>query len=125
LSRGFEQAVNLREDGKQIGTNNIMKTFKRIAVMFALAALCLVQAGMAQSKKPLTMKGTVEGVDASAGTLKVNNEKVEGWMDTMVMDYKVDNPAVLKTLKAGDKITATVYEGDMVLHKVQPAKPAK
>jgi Cu/Ag efflux protein CusF len=102
-----------------------MQTFKRIAAVLAMAAVCLVQAGLAQTKKPLTMKGKVEGVDAAAGTLKVNNEKVDGWMDSMVMDYKVDNPAVLKTLKVGDQITATVYEGDMVLHKVAPAKPAK
>jgi Cu/Ag efflux protein CusF len=98
-----------------------MKTFKRIAALFVMAVICLAQAGLAQSKKPMTMKGKVEGVDAAAGTVKVNNEKVEGWMDSMVMDYKVDNPAVLKTLKTGDQITATVYEGDMVLHKVAKA----
>jgi Cu/Ag efflux protein CusF len=102
-----------------------MKTFKRIAALVVMAVICLVQAGLAQSKKPMTMKGKVEGVDAAAGTLKVNNEKVEGWMDSMVMDYKVDNPGILKTLKPGDQITATVYEGDMVLHKVQLAKSAK
>jgi Cu/Ag efflux protein CusF len=99
-----------------------MKTFKRIATLFVMAAICLVQAGLAQSKKPMTLKGKVEGVDATAGTVKVNNEPVPGWMDSMVMDYKVDNPAVLKTLKSGDSITATVYEGDMVLHKVAKAK---
>lgn len=102
-----------------------MRTFKRIAAVVAMAVICLVQAGLAQSKKPLTLKGKVEGVDAAAGTLKVNNDKVEGWMDSMVMDYKVDNPEVLKTLKAGDQITATVYEGDMTLHKVAKASGKK
>ncbi len=107
-----------------------MKTFKRMAATFALAALCFAGAGLAQSKKPMVFKGKVEGVDAKAGTLKVNNEKVEGWMDPMVMDYKVDNPEILKTVKSGDSVTATVFEGDMVLHKVQvagktAAKPAK
>ena len=37
----------------------------------------------------------------------------------MTMDYKVEDPAILKKLKAGDQIMATVYEGDMVLHKVE------
>jgi Cu/Ag efflux protein CusF len=40
-------------------------------------------------------------------------------MDAMTMGYKVDDPAVLKNVKVGDQITATVYEGDMTLHKLQ------
>jgi Cu/Ag efflux protein CusF len=102
-----------------------MTSFKRIAAVVAMAVVCLVQAGLAQDKKPMTMKGKVEGVDVAAGSVKVNNEKVDGWMDSMVMDYKVDNPAVLKTLKPGDEITATVYAGDMVLHKVAKASGNK
>jgi Cu/Ag efflux protein CusF len=35
------------------------------------------------------------------------------------MSYKVDDPAVLKNVKAGDRIMATVYDGDMTLHRVQ------
>ncbi len=46
------------------------------------------------------------------------NEKVAGWMDAMTMSYKVDDAAVLKSVKVGDEIMATVYDGDMVLHKV-------
>ena len=101
-----------------------MKNFKRFT---ALAASVLLMTGLcfaqASSKKALVFKGKVEGVNVKDGTLKVNNEKVEGWMDPMVMDYKVDDPVVLKTIKTGDKITATVYDGDMSLHKVQVAKP--
>lgn len=52
-------------------------------------------------------------------TIKVNGDRVEGWMEAMTMDYKVDDSAILKRLKAGDQIMATVYDGDLVLHKVQ------
>ena len=76
----------------------------------------------APAKKPLTFHGKVEAVSADGVT--VNGEKVEGWMDAMTMKYKVDDPKVLKTVKVGDKITATVYEGDMSLHKVQVDKPS-
>jgi len=86
-----------------------------LALMMAMALMA--QAPAPAGKKPLTFHGKVESV--SADGITVNGEKVEGWMDAMTMKYKVDDPKVLKTVKPGDKITATVYEGDMSLHKVQ------
>ena len=44
------------------------------------------------------------GINETAKSLKLNGEKVEGWMGAMTMDYKVDDPALLKKLKAGDQI---------------------
>jgi Cu/Ag efflux protein CusF len=100
-----------------------MKTLNRLTTILAaallMAALCL---GQASGKKAMTFQGKVEAVNAADSSLKVNGESVEGWMGAMTMDYKVDNPAILKTVKPGDKITATVYEGDFVLHKVQVVK---
>jgi Cu/Ag efflux protein CusF len=84
------------------------------AAALFLAAACL---GQAPDKKSYTFHGKVEAVNAT--TIKVNGEKVEGWMEAMTMDYKVDDSAILKKLKAGDEIMATVYDGDPVLHKVQ------
>jgi Cu/Ag efflux protein CusF len=82
-----------------------------------MAAVCLGQA--APAKKAFTFHGKVEAVNAGAKSVTVNGEKVEGWMDAMTMGYKVDDPAVLKDIKAGDQITAIVYEGDMTFHKLQ------
>jgi len=88
-----------------------------IAASLWIAVICMGQT--APAKKSHVFHGKVEAVDASAKSVKVNGEKVEGWMDAMTMDYKVDDPAVLQKVKAGDRIMATVYDGDMVLHKVQ------
>jgi protein SCO1/2 len=81
------------------------------------AAVCLGQA--APARKAYTFRGKVEAVNTGANSVTVKGEKVEGWMDAMTMGYRVDDPAVLKNVKVGDQITATVYEGDMTLHKLQ------
>ena len=99
-----------------------MKHLQRLAAVLTLAVLtaiaCLAQS--APAKKSYTFHGKVEAVTADG--ISVNGEKVEGWMDAMTMKYKVDDPKVLKTVKVGDQINATVYDGDFAtLHKVQVA----
>jgi len=97
-----------------------MNRVPRLITVFAVAvlatAICLGQA--APAKTSYTFHGKVEAVDESAKSLKVNGEKVAGWMDAMTMSYKVDDAAILKKVKVGDEIMATVYDGDMMLHKV-------
>jgi Cu/Ag efflux protein CusF len=113
------------------------KMYLRTITLSAAMALLFLSAALAQNanagKKSFTFKGKVEKVDVAAKKITVNGEKVEGWMDSMIMLYAVDKEDVLKKLKVGDQITAKVYEGDfMVLHDVQvvpetktPASPAK
>lgn len=79
----------------------------------------------AANKKAYTFHGKVEAVHKDSQSLTVNGEKVEGWMGAMTMDYKVDNPSILDKVKPGDRITATVYDGDYSLHKVQVANPPR
>lgn len=56
--------------------------------------------------------GTVQRVDAAAGTVAVLNDDVPGWMASMTMSYAVDPPSVLERVEPGDRITARVYAGD-------------
>ena len=98
-----------------------MKQLRRSIAVFSMvmifAAVCFGQA--APGKKTYSFHGKVEAVNDSAGSLTINGEKVEGWMEAMTMNYKVDDPSVLKKVKPGDQIMATVYDGDLTLHKVQ------
>jgi Cu/Ag efflux protein CusF len=107
-------------------------SMKNVCLYFALAASTLaaqhlnfenadstkVQAGAAV-KKSFTLRGVVEGVDAKAGRVTVNHEKVEGWMDAMTMAYAVDKPEELQKLKPGDRIEATVYQDEYKLYNIK------
>jgi Cu/Ag efflux protein CusF len=69
--------------------------------------------------------GKVQSVDLKTAKMNIDGEAVPGWMDAMAMAYGVDNPAVLKTIKVGDRIEATVYDGDYTLHNVKVIPPDK
>src|SRR5215469_12774312 len=73
--------------------------------------------------KGMTFHGKVEAVTPKG--LTINGEKLEGWMDAMTMTYPVDKADVLKKVKVGDPIMATVYQGDMTLHNVEVMPPDK
>ena len=89
------------------------------APILAMASLFAANAYTqdASKGKGMTFHGKVEAVTDKG--LTVNGEKVEGWMDAMTMNYPVDKPEVLKKVKVGDTIMATVYKGDLTLHDVQ------
>lgn len=98
-----------------------MKSVTRFISVLALALLAVVLAcGQGSSaKKQYTFHGKVVSVDKSNHSMRVDGEKVEGWMGAMTMDYKVDNPSVIDKVKPGDRIMATVYDGDYSLHNVK------
>ena len=90
----------------------------------APAAAPAAAAPAASAKKEFAFRGKVESVDPATKSMSVAGEDVPGWMMAMTMVYKPDKPEVTDQVKAGDQITATVYEGDMqTLHdvKVVPA----
>jgi Cu/Ag efflux protein CusF len=103
------------------------KSVKLILATVAVCCLFLTAADAQQTaKKEHTFRGKVEKVDLQGKTLTVNGEKVDGWMGAMTMNYSVDKEEALKNIKAGDQITAKVYDGDFkVLHDVKVVPPAK
>lgn len=102
---------------------------RRCILAAAVALGCLLAVNsFAQEKsndkaKSYTFHGKVESVTDKG--LTVNGEEVKGWMAAMTMTYPVDKPEVLKTVKAGDQIMATVYDGDLTLHNVMTMPPEK
>jgi len=93
------------------------RIFRGFAVFLAVAFLLALGAAGQQAKgKSHTLEGKVEAVQATM--LTVNHGKVEGYMDAMTMPYKVDKPDLLKNVKVGDQIKATVYDGDYTLYDI-------
>ena len=102
-----------------------MLLFRKV-LAFGIAFALLVGIGFSQTaKKSYVFKGTVTEVDASSKKLVVANDNIPGWMAAMTMNYEVDDPQVLKKLKKGDRIEATVYDGDTKLYKVTVAAQQK
>ncbi|HLH43683.1 MAG TPA: copper-binding protein [Bryobacteraceae bacterium] len=98
---------------------------KRLGMRFlaALAVACLLAASaFAQSnskKKSYTLHGVIQAVKGSEKKVTVKHDKIEGYMGAMTMDYKVADDAMLKKLKAGDEITATLYQDDYTLYDIR------
>jgi cobalt-zinc-cadmium efflux system outer membrane protein len=90
------------------------------AVAIAITA-CQIHSMGAQpaGKKASILRGTVEQVNQGAKRLSVTNEPIPGGMGAMTMTYAVDKDEVLTRVKAGDHITAKMYEGDLTLFDVQ------
>jgi len=96
---------------------------KYLSLIIALLLAVTMMTAQPKGKKSFVFKGTVTDVDANTRNLVVANENIEGWMSAMTMKYEVDNPDILKQLKKGDHIEATVYDGDTKLYKVKVAAP--
>lgn len=97
-----------------------MRGNNRIAMLTAVICLALVPLCAQQGDKKLVQfRGRVEAVDTATKQLTVTNDPIPGWMGTMTMGYAIDSEDVLDRVKAGDRITAKVHEGDFKLYDVQ------
>jgi cobalt-zinc-cadmium efflux system outer membrane protein len=83
-----------------------------------LISLLTLAAAQENARKAYTLTGSVEAVNPASNKVSVTNEPIAGGMGAMTMTYSVDKADVLQRLKPGDRITATMYEGDMTLHDI-------
>ncbi|MCK1384380.1 copper-binding protein [Bradyrhizobium sp. 21] len=86
-----------------------MKSITRIAAALALTLGLTLGAAAAQSAP---ISGEVKKIDESAGkiTLKHGPAKGLGMDEPMTMVYRVKDPALLKQVKVGDKVTFEAEE---------------
>ena len=82
--------------------------------------MVLVSAAQAQS-----INGTVKKIDAEQGKLTIDHGPIKNLdMDSMTMVFRAGDPAMLKGLKAGDKIKfdADRVNGQITVTKLQKSK---
>ena len=75
-----------------------------------------------------TLVGEVVSVDKAAKKATIKHEKIEGYMPAMTMSYPIPEQEDLDKIKAGDRITATVYDSEADppywIGKIQVGEPA-
>jgi Cu(I)/Ag(I) efflux system periplasmic protein CusF len=78
---------------------------KRIAISL-IAALSLSGAALAQNLP--TVSGTVEKVDTAQSKITIDHGPIKNLdMEAMTMVFRAQDPALLKGIKAGDKVQFT------------------
>jgi fructose-1,6-bisphosphatase len=78
--------------------------------------------GIAQTDprgKSHTLHGTVEGINNFAQSIRVKQEKIEGYSGARIATYNVDDAAMLEKLDIDDRIVATIYEKDDTLYDIR------
>jgi len=98
-----------------------MSKIRRVA--FALALVAGSQAAVAQSG---LVDGQVTKVDQSAGKITIKHGPIRklGMNEGMTMVFKAQDPAMVKSVKAGDKVKfdAEAVNGQSTVTKIERAK---
>lgn len=64
--------------------------------------------------KTFKIRGKIVSTDPAAGQITLDHEAVPGFMDAMVMPYKLADPSIMSELHSGDGITADVIVEQVV-----------
>jgi Cu/Ag efflux protein CusF len=72
--------------------------------------------------KTYQMRGDIVSIDASSKIAVIHNEKIEGWMDSMTMEFPVHDASLLNGLKPGDRIVATIHVKDDLAYWIDDVK---
>ena len=105
-----------------------MKRSSKAAVLVAALAslVSLNTLGWAEDAKTLPLiNGVVKKVDESAGKMTIKHDAITNLdMGAMTMVFRASDPAMLKTVKAGDKIkfSADKVNGQTTVMKLEKRK---
>lgn len=102
-----------------------MKRSKAFLISSVVASLISVAASAEDAKSLPIINGVVKKIDAAAGKMTIKHQAITNLdMGAMTMVFKANDPAMLKTVKAGDKIkfSADKINGQITVMMVEKAK---
>ena len=79
-----------------------------LSLAFTLSSACA--APQAEQRVTHTGKGTVVAVNVEKARVKLDHEKMEGYMDPMVMWFDVKDASLIRDLAPNDRVEFTVTE---------------
>jgi Cu/Ag efflux protein CusF len=97
----------------------------RISMIMLAVASALVLGVPAAIAQEAMVKGEVTKIDEAQGKLTIKHEPIKKFdMDAMTMVFKAGDPAMLKTVKPGDKIQflSDKVNGQFTVTKIEKAK---
>nr|WP_024275802.1 copper-binding protein [Hyphomicrobium sp. 802] len=102
-----------------------MKRSKALLISSVVASLISVAASAEDAKSLPIINGVVKKIDSAAGKMTIKHQAITNLdMGAMTMVFKANDPAMLKTVKAGDKIkfSADKINGQITVMMVEKAK---
>jgi Cu/Ag efflux protein CusF len=100
----------------------MLKRLVIVAGALLVAQLAIVQPSLASDNM---VDGEITKVDPSAGKLTIKHGPIKNLdMDAMTMVFRVKEPDMIKTVKAGDKIKfeADTVNGALTVTQIEAAK---
>jgi hypothetical protein len=86
-------------------------TVRSLLLVPIATGLVVCGAGCSKKEPPrlYPFRGTVVKLDRSTNVASIRNEKIDGWMEPMVMDYPVEDRNEYLSLHRGERIAAVVH----------------
>ena len=97
------------------GLFNLAAAMVLLLVVATMAGCRKQQAAAPAIMKTFKIRGKIAATDAAAGKVTLDHEAVPGFMDAMIMPYKLADPSIMSELHPGDKITA-----DVIVDQIAP-----
>lgn len=94
-------------------------------IILSAVALATLLAGPASAQDAPTVSATVKKIDVAQGKITLDHGPIKNLdMDGMTMVFKAADPAMLKTVKPGDRVSfsAERVNGQITVTRIQKAK---